>query len=219
MYFNTQEEIITKLSKSLEKMLIMRKKSVDTLAGIIVGMILAKTTVVSKIAENLKEDFCKGKEESKIKKIKRFLNKEISDDMYMFFIEGVLKKFKAEDNKVVVIFDHTTCDDRFVILNFMLSIGKRGIPLYYKVYEYKDPKNKNMEDVKEGLRKVEKMLELYKYEVTVLTDRGFGSIELFEYIKQMGWKYYIRIKEGASIHIEGEKVVGKLEGIKKLEYL
>ena len=157
MYFNTQEEIITKLSKSLEKMLIMRKKSVDTLAEIIVGMILSKTTVVSKIAENLKEDFCKGKEESKIKKIKRFLNKERSDDMYMFFIEGVLKKFKAEDNKVVVIFDHTTCDDRFVILNFMLSIGKRGIPLYYKVYEYKNPKNKNMEDVKEGSRKVEEI--------------------------------------------------------------
>lgn len=44
--------------------------------------------------------------------------------MYIFFIESVLKKFKAEDNKVVVIFDHTTCEDRFVILSFMLSIGK-----------------------------------------------------------------------------------------------
>ena len=76
--------------------------------------------------------------------------------MYRFFIEGVLKKFKAEDSKVVVIFDHTTCDDRFVMLSFMLSVGKRGIPQYYKVYEYKDPKNKNMEDVKEGLRKVKK---------------------------------------------------------------
>ena len=46
--------------------------------------------------------------------------------MYMFFIEGVLKNFKAENNKVVVIFDHTTCEDRFVILSFMLSIGKKG---------------------------------------------------------------------------------------------
>lgn len=111
------------------------------------------------------------------------------------------------------VFDHTTCDDRFVILSFMLSIGKRGIPLYYKVYEYKDPKNKNMEDVKEGLRRIQKMLEPYQYEVTVLGDRGFGSIELFEYINKMGWTYYIRIKGGTNVHIKGEEVIGKLEEI------
>lgn len=125
MYYNTQEEIITKITKSLEESLILRKKVIKNLASIILGMILGKSTVVSKIAENLKEYFSEGKEESKIKKIKRFFNKKISEDMYIFFIESVLKKFKAEDNKVVVIFDHTTCEDRFVILSFMLSVGKR----------------------------------------------------------------------------------------------
>ena len=70
MYFNTQEEIITKIAKSLEKSLILRKKVIKNLASIVLGIILAKSTVVSKIAENLKEDFSKGKEESKIKKIK-----------------------------------------------------------------------------------------------------------------------------------------------------
>lgn len=76
MYFNTQEEIITKISKSLEKSLILRKKVIKNLASIVLGIILAKSTVVSKIAENLKEDFCAGKEESKIKKIKRFFSKK-----------------------------------------------------------------------------------------------------------------------------------------------
>ena len=213
MYFNTQEEIITKIAKSLEKSLILRKKVIKILAGIVIGIILARSTVVSRIAENLKENFCEGTEESKIKKIKRFFNKKISDDMYRFFIEDILTRFKAEDNKVVIVFDHTTCDDRFVILNFMLSIGKRGIPLYYKVYEYTDSRNKSMEDVKEGLRIIQKMLEPYKYEVTVLADRGFGSIELFEYIKQMGWTYYIRIKGGTSIYVEEDEVIGKLEEI------
>ena len=77
----------------------------------------------------------------------------------MFFVEEILKNFKAEDNKVLIVFDHTTCEDRFVILSFMMSIGKRGIPLYYKVYEYDDPRNKSMEDVKEGLRIVKKLLD------------------------------------------------------------
>lgn len=35
-----------------------------------------------------------------------------------------------------------------IILNFMMSVGKREIPLYYKVYTYDDPNNKSMEDVK-----------------------------------------------------------------------
>ena len=62
MYFNTQEEIITKLAKSLEKSLILRKKVVRILAGIVIGIMLAKSTVVSKMVENLKENFCEGKE-------------------------------------------------------------------------------------------------------------------------------------------------------------
>lgn len=213
MYYNTQEEIITKITKSLEESLILRKKVIKNLASIILGMILGKSTVVSKIAENLKEDFSEGKEESKIKKIKRFFNKKILEDMYIFFIESVLKKFKAEDNKVVVIFDHTTCEDRFVILSFMLSIGKRGIPLYYKVYDYKDPNNKSMKDVKEGLERVKKILQPYGYEVTVLADRGFGSTELFEYIDKMGWTYFIRVKGNYNIRIESDEVIGKIEDI------
>ena len=213
MYYNTQEEIITKITKSLEESLILRKKVIKNLASIILEMILGKSTVVSKIAKNLKEDFSEGKEESKIKKIKRFFNKKISEDMYIFFIESVLKKFKAEDNKVVVIFDHTTCEDRFVILSFMLSIGKRGIPLYYKVYDYKDPNNKSMKDVKEGLERVKKILQPYGYEVTVLADRGFGSTELFEYIDKMGWTYFIRVKGNYNIRIESDEVIGKIEDI------
>lgn len=96
MYYNTQEEIITKITKSLEESLILRKKVIKNLASIILGMILGKPTVVSKIAENLKEDFSEWKEESKIKKIKRFFNKKISEDMYIFFIESVLKKLRQK---------------------------------------------------------------------------------------------------------------------------
>lgn len=114
---------------------------------------------------------------------------------------------------MVVIFDHTTCEDRFVILSFMLSVGKRGIPLYYKVYDYKDPNNKSMKDVKEGLERVKKILQPYGYEVTVLADRGFGSTELFEYIDKMGWTYFIRVKGNYNIRIESDEVIGKIEEI------
>ena len=43
MYYNTQEEIITKIAKSLEESLILRKKVIKNLASIILGMILGKS--------------------------------------------------------------------------------------------------------------------------------------------------------------------------------
>lgn len=51
MYFNIQEEIITRIGKSLEKSLILRKKVIKILSGIIIGIILRKSTIVSRIAD------------------------------------------------------------------------------------------------------------------------------------------------------------------------
>ena len=36
-----------------------------------------------------------------------------------------------------IIFDHTTIDDRFVILQFSLKVSKRDIQLWFKLFKYK----------------------------------------------------------------------------------
>ena len=83
-----------------------------------------------------------------------------------------------------IIFDHTTIDDRFVILQFSLKVGKRAIPLWFKLFKYKQDGNKDFIHVKEGLKFLHKILTPYEFDVTILADRGFKSIDLFKFIDQ-----------------------------------
>ncbi|MBE6050437.1 MAG: hypothetical protein E7214_07210, partial [Clostridium sp.] len=63
---------------------------------------------------------------------------------------------------VIIIFDHTTIDDRFVILQFSLKVGKRAIPLWFKLFKYKEDGNKDFMHVKEGLTFLHKIVTPYK---------------------------------------------------------
>ena len=149
MIFNSQIDIITKMCECLENSLILKKSKLKNLICIVLGMILSKSTVMSNISEKLKSDFSIGTEPSKIKEIYRFFSSKTNHDVYFFFAKYILTNFKAEDNKINIMFDHTSCDDRFLILTFMLSIGKRGIPIYYKVFDYTDKENLIADHVKD----------------------------------------------------------------------
>ena len=82
-----------------------------------------------------------------------------------------------------IIIDHTTIEDKFVILQIVMRIGKRSVPLWYKVFRYKEEGNKSFTYVKEGLNFVYSILKPYNFEVTLLADRGFKSLDLFKFIK------------------------------------
>ena len=43
---------------------------------------------------------------------------------------------------------NTTIDDRFVILQFSLKVGKGAVPLWFKVFKYKQDGNKDFIHVK-----------------------------------------------------------------------
>ena len=67
-----------------------------------------------------------------------------------------------------IIFDHTTIDDRFVILQFSLKVGKRAIPLWFKLFRYKQDGNKDFIHVKEGLKFLHKTFSTIMYETNIL---------------------------------------------------
>ena len=95
-----------------------------------------------------------GTEESKIKRLQRFLgNKAInSEKLYEFFAYKLLQKYKFKSKSIYIIFDHTTIDDRLVILQFSLKVGKRAVPLWFKLFKYKQDGNKDFIHVKESLK-------------------------------------------------------------------
>ncbi|OAA84839.1 hypothetical protein [Clostridium ljungdahlii] len=109
---NNQEYITAELEKILYEILPITSKRLKNLVYIIIGIILSESIVISDISKKLKDDFTDATEESKIKRIDRFFRSSPvnPDYLYSFFIEEVLKKYvkRSNNNKVVIIFDHTT---------------------------------------------------------------------------------------------------------------
>ena len=175
---NDQEYITTKLKKTLEKMIILSAPRLNNLIAMVIGIICSQSVVLSKISQELKDNYSLGTGESKIKRLQRFLSNEAinPEKLYEFFTYKLLQKYKFKSKSIYIIFDHTTIDDRFVILQFSLKIGKRAVPLLFKLFKYKQDGNKDFIHVKEGLTFLNKVLKPYEFDVTILADRGFKLI-------------------------------------------
>ena len=213
---NDQEYLTTELKKTLEKMIILSAPRLKNLIAMIVGIICSQSVVLSKISQELKDSYSLGTETSKIKRLQRFLsNKAINPEkLYEFFAYKLLQKYKFKSKSIYIIFDHTTIDDRFVILQFSLKIGRRAIPIWFKLFRYKQDGNKDFIHVREGLKFLHKILTPYKFDVTILADRGFKSVDLFAFIdKTLKWKYCIRCTKDLLISINGKDKIKKLDDI------
>lgn len=214
---NDQEYITTNLRENLQKMIPLSLNRLKNLASIVLGIIIGESVILSDISQELKDNYSKGTEESKIKRIYRFLSNDKfnSENLYNFFIYNALKKYKNFSGKVDIIFDHTTIENRFVILQFVMRIGKRTVPLWYKVFHYKEKGNKSFLYVKEGLAFIHSILKPYNFEVTLLADRGFKNIDLFKFIDEdLNWNYCIRCTRDMLIEIENKPQIKKLSDIK-----
>ena len=84
---NNQEYITTELKKTLEKMIILSTPRLNNLIAMVIGIIASQSVVLSKISQELKDSYSTGTEESKIKRLQRFLsNKAINPEkLYEFF--------------------------------------------------------------------------------------------------------------------------------------
>ena len=106
-------------------MIILSTPRLNNLIAMIIGIITSQSVVLSKISQKLKDCYSLGTEESKIKRLQIFLgNKTINPEklyeffVYEFFAYKLLQKYKFKSKSIYIIFDHTTIDDRFVILQF-----------------------------------------------------------------------------------------------------
>ncbi|MFR5264416.1 IS4 family transposase [Clostridium sp.] len=214
---NDQEYITTNLLKNLEKMVPLSLNRLRNLASLIFGIIIGESVLISNIAQELKDTYSKGTEASKNKRIYRFLinDKFDAEEIYRCFIYNALKVYKNFSNKVDIIIDHTTIEDKFVILQIVMRIGKRSVPLWYKVFRYKEEGNKSFTYVKEGLNFVYSILKPYNFEVTLLADRGFKSLDLFKFIEEdLQWNYCIRCTKDMLLEIENNPKIKTLSDIK-----
>ena len=87
---NDQEYITTKLKKTLEKMIILSAPRLNNLIAMVIGIICSQSVVLSKISQELKDNYSLGTEESKIKRLQRFLSNEAinPEKLYEFFTKA-----------------------------------------------------------------------------------------------------------------------------------
>ena len=214
---NDQEYITTNLLKNLEKIVPLSLNRLRNLTSLAFGIIIVESVLISNIAQELKDTYSKGTEASKNKRIYRFLinDKFDAEEIYRCFIYNALKVYKNFSNKVDIIIEHTTIEDKFVILQIVMRIGKRSVPLWYKVFRYKEEGNKSFTYVKEGLNFVYSILKPYNFEVTLLADRGFKSLDLFKFIEEdLQWNYCIRCTKDMLLEIENNPKIKTLSDIK-----
>ena len=82
------------------------------------------------------------------------------------------------------------------------------------MFKYKQDGNKDFIPVKEGLKFLHKILTPYEFDVTILADRGFKSIDLFKFIDEtLKRKYCIRCTKYMGISIVGKSKIKKLDDI------
>ncbi|MCM1989277.1 hypothetical protein [Oceanirhabdus seepicola] len=107
---NSQEYITTKLQEILYEILPITSKRLKNLVNIIIGIILSKSVILSELSEKLNDSYSNGTEESKIKRIYRFLTSKPINPGYVYgcFAEEVLRKYVKRKNqrKVIIIFEY-----------------------------------------------------------------------------------------------------------------
>ena len=100
---NDQEYITTELKKTLEKMIILSTPRLNNLIAMIIGIITSQSVILSKISQKLKYCYSLGTEESKIKRLQRFLsNKAINPEkLYEFFRINCYRNINLYQNQFI----------------------------------------------------------------------------------------------------------------------
>ena len=99
-----------------------------------------------------------------------------------------------------------TIEDRQHLLVASLSIGRRGVPLYWRAYDQRVLKGRmrryEMAVIKRVLTGVQRRVGRRRLRVTA--DRGFADVELFDLLEEFGCAYIIRVKSSTKIFLVGE---------------
>lgn len=86
-------------------MIILSSSRLNNLIALVVGIIVSQSIILSKISQELKDPHSSATEESKIKRLRRFLtNKAIDyERIYEFFAYRLLQNYKNHSKNLYII--------------------------------------------------------------------------------------------------------------------
>ncbi len=209
-YYNTQEEIASKIAKKLLEIIPnIRKSQLKIIPFILIGMINSESVVASDISNHLKDDFSLVQHDSVIKRIRRLFKNKLFDsyDFYHKIITYVISNYKKKhsDNRVHIIFDHMFSKDNYTVFMITMRVGKTGIPLWFRCFKGKDDDNAFKESLlKEGISYVSNLFDS-SFDLIFLADRWFNSTSLLKHIDDLGHTFCVRLKRNINIFVYDNK--------------
>jgi hypothetical protein len=181
----------------------LHAKRVLSLSHGVVGVIHAAALAIHFIGEGLAAAMGTDPKHA-IKQVDRLLsNPAIS--VWMFF--GRWVPFVVGSRKAVrVALDWTEFDgdNQATIALYLLTKHGRATPLVWKTVRKSDLKDRQGQYEDEVIERLHDLLP-GDVRVTLLADRGFGSIERYRHMEVLGWTYVIRFRQNILVEsAEGE---------------
>ena len=141
------------------------------------------------------------KYESRRKEIQRFLSLPEWDvkQIWLTIISQWIRNSIKETKILYIAIDRTRWQE-INILVISLIYKRRAIPLYFELLEKKG--NSNYQEQTQALEKV--LIKLTKYQVVVLGDREFCSVDLASWLKSKNVGFCLRLRKNHFIERETE---------------
>lgn len=171
----------------------------NTLAGFVCGILKSHRVTLSEVAGEIPNV---GKEESKIKQLKRWVsNKRIEFKVYFLpFIQVLLQNLATQT--LILAIDGSTTGRGCVTLMVSVVYKKRSLPLIWVTRQGK--KGHFPETMHIELIQAVRELIPRDADVVVLGDGEFDGIAWLNVIEEFGWNYVCRTAKNSVFYEEGE---------------
>jgi len=182
----------------------MHQKRQESLANAVLGVISSASLIVHRIGMGL-ADAKKLFDKHAVKQVDRLLSNDKLQlpDCFQYTVPYIIGPRK----EIVVAMDWTDFDfDKQATLQISLVTSHgRATPLVWKTVDKKGLKNKRNDYEDELLCQFKSVLP-EGVKVTVLADRGFGDMKLYDFLKQeLGFDFVIRFRGNIKVtDINGE---------------
>jgi hypothetical protein len=164
-----------------------------TLALVVLGIILAGSAVLQRIAESVYlHGISQAKMPSLERRFARFVANEriVVSEVWKQFLEQVLPYWQGKSVRLVL--DCTPCDDKATIVYVGLLVHSRVLPLMWRVM----PLQESWEEAQwelVGQMFDQLRLHLATCECLLIADRGLSGAPLVKLCRDRGWHYLLRI--------------------------
>ena len=212
--YNTREDFTSNLNIFFKNVVSnIRKTQLNIISDIILGMILAESSVASDIAKKLKgEKFDFIQFDSIVRRIRRFFNNKFFNpyNFYDDIIRFVIANYIPKHNNIHIIFDHMFSHDNYTVFMISMRIGKQGIPLWFRCFKGKPDDAYQESLILEGINYVIDLFKDKSYNLIFLADRWFNSVNIMKFIEDNGHYYVIRLKKNMKAFIYDKKEKHKI---------